>query len=136
MKFIVVTLVVALVLVLSTLSVQNPTPVNLRFLAVQSGDVPVYVIMLGSTVIGMLLIALLGVPGRLRSRFAARRLRHQLADAEQQIMELRARVPPVMKPLPAERGISGHPVSVPPPTGAHEASHRDIRPTHHDYSRR
>ncbi len=109
----------SLVLVLATFGIQNPTPVNTRFLALQSGYVPVYVIVLGATVSGMLLIALLGMPGRMRSRWEARRLRHQLVGAEQQIAALRARVLPVMPPIPEDRGTSGRPVIVLPRSSAH-----------------
>ena len=133
MNYLGVALVVALVLVLSTFGVHNPTPVTIRFLALQSGYVPVSVIMLGSTLIGMLLITLLGVPGRMRSRFEARRLRHQLADAEHHLAELSARVsPPGMNPVPDDRGTAGRPVVVPPLNGAHETSTRGIRPTQRD----
>ncbi len=123
----------ALVLVLATFGVQNPTPVNIRFLALQSGYVPISVIMLGSTLSGMVLSALLGVPGRIRSRWEARRLRHQLADAEQHITELIARVPPpVMNSRADDHGTSGPPVVVPPRTSTHHASTPGVRPTQRD----
>jgi uncharacterized integral membrane protein len=76
MKYVIFALVVVLVLVLATLSVQNPTPVNIHFLQFQSGAVPLAMIMLGSTLIGMLLCGLLGVPGRLQRWRKARRLHH------------------------------------------------------------
>ena len=65
MKYLVLALVMVLVLVLSTFGIQNPTPVNVRFLQFQSGFVPLYVIMLVSTLIGMLLVFLVGLPGRI-----------------------------------------------------------------------
>ncbi len=103
MKYLVLVLVVFLVLVLSTFGIQNPSPVNVRFLQFQSGFVPLYVIMLVSTVIGMALAILVGLPGRIQRQLEARRLRHQLSDAEKQIAELKERVPsPVTKPLPEE----------------------------------
>ena len=102
MKYLV--LVLVLVLVLSTFGIQNPTPVNVRFLQFQSGFVPVYVIMLVSTLIGMLLGFLVGVPGRIHRQLEARRLHHQLADAQQQLAALQARIPaPMMQPLADER---------------------------------
>ncbi len=133
LKYLVVVLVVALVLVLSTFGVQNPTPVNIRFLAVQSGYVPISVIMLGATLSGMLLIALLGMPGRLRNRWEVRRLRHQLVDAEQQIAALSTRVPPSgMKLVSDDHGTARPPVVVPPRTSTHDASTRGVRPTQRD----
>jgi uncharacterized integral membrane protein len=102
-KYLVLVLVVVLVLMLSTFGIQNPTPVNVRFLHFQSGFVPLYVIMLISTLIGMLLVILMGLPGRIQRQLEARRLRHQLADAEKHIAALQARVPsPVMQPLPED----------------------------------
>jgi hypothetical protein len=60
--------------------------------------------MLVSTLIGMLLVFLLGIPGRIHRQLEARRLHHQLADAQQQIAALKARIPaPVMQPLADER---------------------------------
>jgi uncharacterized integral membrane protein len=103
-KYLVLALVMVLVLVLSTFGIQNPTPVNVRFLQFQSGFVPLYVIMLVSTLIGMLLVFLVGLPGRIHRQLEARRLHHQLADAERHIAELQARLPaPVMQPLTDER---------------------------------
>ncbi|PLS82500.1 MAG: hypothetical protein CYG59_03980 [Chloroflexi bacterium] len=102
-KYLVLALVVFLVLVLSTFGIQNPSPVNVRFLQFQSGFVPLYVIMLVSTVIGMALALLVGLPGRIQRQLETRRLRQQLSDAEKQIAELKERVPaPVMQPLPEE----------------------------------
>ena len=96
-------LVLFLVLVLSTLGIQNPLPVNVRFLQFQSGLVPLYVIMLVSTVLGIAIALLMGLPGRIQRQMETRRLRQQLSDAEKQIAELKARVPsPVMQPLPEE----------------------------------
>ncbi len=104
MKYLVLVLVVVLVLLLSTFGIQNPTRVNVRFLQFQSGFVPLYVIMLVSTLIGMLLVMLVGIPGRIQRQLEARRLRQQLRDAEKHIAALHARVPPpVMQPLPDER---------------------------------
>jgi uncharacterized integral membrane protein len=103
-KYLVLALVMVLVLVLSTFGIQNPTPVNVRFLQFQSGFVPLYVIMLVATLIGMLLVFLVELPGRIHRQLEARRLHHQLADAHQQIAALKARLPtPVMHPLADER---------------------------------
>ncbi len=123
----------ALVLVLATFGVQNPTPVNIRFLALQSGYVPIAVIMLGATLSGMLLIALLGMPGRRRNRWDVRRLRYQLVDADQQIAALSIRVPPSgMNLVPDDHGTARPPVVVPPRTSTHHASTPGVRPTQRD----
>jgi uncharacterized integral membrane protein len=103
-KYLILALVIVLVLVLSTFGIQNPTLVNVRFLQFQTGFVPLYVIMLVSTLIGMLLVFLVGLPGRIHRQLEARRLHHRLADAHQQIAALQARIPaPVMHPLADER---------------------------------
>jgi uncharacterized integral membrane protein len=104
MKFVIFTLVLILVLVLSTFGVQNPTPVNVRFLQFQSGFVPLSVILLLSTLSGMLLVILMGLPSYIHRRLETRRLRHQLVTADEQIAALKNRLPaPVMQPLPEER---------------------------------
>jgi uncharacterized integral membrane protein len=103
-KYVILALVLLLVLVLSTFGVQNPTPVNVRFLQFQSGFVPLSVIMLVSTLSGMLLVMLMGLPSRIQHRLETRRLRHQLITADEQIVSLKDRLPaPVMRPLPEER---------------------------------
>lgn len=105
MKYAIFALVIVLVLVLSTFGVQNPTPVNVRFLQFESGFVPLSVILLLSTLIGMLLVVLMGLPGRVQRSREARQLRHHLAAATEQIATLKDRLPrPVMQPLPEERG--------------------------------
>ncbi len=104
MKYVMLALVLVLVLVLSTFGVQNPTPVNVRFLQFESGFVPLSVILLVSTLIGMLLVVLMGLPGRVQHRRETRQLRQQLAAADEQIAALKDRLPrPVMQPLPEER---------------------------------
>ncbi len=104
MKYMLLALVLLLVLVLATFGVQNPTPVNVRFLQFQSGFVPLSVIMLVSTLSGMLLVMLMGFPSRIHRRLETRRLRHQLVTADEQIAGLKDRLPaPVMQPLPEER---------------------------------
>lgn len=104
MKYLVLVIVAALVLLLSAFGVQNPFPVNVRFLGLESGNVPLYIIILVSTLIGIVLATLLGIPGQIQRRLEARRLRQRVAELEQQIAELKARLPPpVMKPLPGEQ---------------------------------
>jgi uncharacterized integral membrane protein len=104
MKYAMLALVLILVLVLSTFGVQNPTPVNVRFLQFQSGFVPLSVIMLVSTLSGVLIVMLVGLPSRIQRRLETRRLRHELITADEQIVGLKDRLPaPVMRPLPEER---------------------------------
>jgi uncharacterized integral membrane protein len=104
MKYLIFALVVVLVLLLSTFGVQNPTPINVRFLQVQTGLVPLSVIVLVATLSGMLLIALAELPHRVTRRQETRRLRHQLVAAETRVTVLQERLPrPVMQPLPDER---------------------------------
>ena len=83
MRYVILALVLILVLVLSTFGVQNPTPVNVRFLQFQSGFVPLSVILLLSTLSGVLIVMLVGLPSRIQRRLENRRLRHQLITADE-----------------------------------------------------
>jgi uncharacterized integral membrane protein len=103
MKYLIGLVVVALVIVLATFGIQNPFPITVRFLQFQSAAVPLYLIIMLSAVIGIVVSALLGVPGLIRRRIELRRLRQQVAEQVQQIADLKARLPsPVMQPLPGE----------------------------------
>lgn len=103
MKYVIFALAIFLVLVLTTFGVQNPAPVNVRFLQFESGFVPLSVILLLSTLIGMLLVVLMGLPGRVQRSREGRQLRQHLAAATEQVVTLKDRLPrPVMQPLPEE----------------------------------
>jgi uncharacterized integral membrane protein len=103
MKYLIAIVVAALVIVLATFGIQNPFPITVRFMQLQSAAVPLYLVILLAAVIGILVSALLSVPGRIQHRLELRRLRHQLAEQAQQLIDLKARVPaPVMQPLPDE----------------------------------
>ena len=107
MKYLVLLAVVVLVVLLSTFGIQNPYPVNVRFLGLQSGGVPLYIVTLLSALVGLLLGTLISIPGRIQRRIELRRLRQQVADQERQIADLKVLVPrPVVQPLPGERGLS------------------------------
>ena len=103
MRYLILVVVVILVVLLSTFGIQNPYPVNVRFLRWQTGGVPLYILVLISTLIGVLLSTLLSLTGRIQRQLELRRLRQQAAELEQQVAELKARLPaPVMRPLPDE----------------------------------
>ena len=103
MRYVILVVVVILVALLSAFGIQNPNPVNVRFAGAQSGPVPLYIIILVSTLVGIMLSSLLNAPGRIQRTLELRRLRQQVVDLERQVEELKARVPPpVMKPLPDE----------------------------------
>ena len=103
MRYVVLFVVVILVVLLSTFGIQNPYPVNVRFLRWQTGGVPLYILVLFATLIGILLSTLLSLSGRIQRQLELRRLRQQAAELEQQVAELKARLPaPVMRPLPDE----------------------------------
>ena len=103
MRYLILLVVVILVVLLSTFGIQNPYPVNVRFLRWQTGGVPLYILVLLSTLIGILLSTLLGLTGRIQRQLEVRRLRQQTVELEQQVAELKARLPsPVMQPLPDE----------------------------------
>ena len=101
MKYLVGIAVAALVIVLATFGIQNPFPITVRFLQFQSAAVPLYLVIMLAAVIGILVSALLGIPGRVQRRLELRRLRQQVVEQTQQIADLKARLPaPVMQPLP------------------------------------
>jgi uncharacterized integral membrane protein len=103
MKYLVGFAVIVLVVVLATFGIQNPFPVSIRFLQFKSAAVPLYLIMLLSAVIGILVSALLSIPGRIQRRLELRRLRQQIVEQEKQIADLKVRLPaPTMQPLPGE----------------------------------
>src|SRR4051794_8925517 len=101
MKYLVLSIVVVLVLLLSTFGIQNPIPVNIRFLGLQTGSVPLYIVVLLSTLIGVLVAVLLALPGRVQRRLELRRSRQRVADLERELTATKAQLPPpVMKHLP------------------------------------
>ena len=103
MRYVILFVVVILVVLLSTFGIQNPYPVNVRFLRWQTGGVPLYILVLISTLIGILLSTLLSLTGRIQRQLEVRRLRQQTAELEKQVAELKTRLPPpVMRPLPGE----------------------------------
>ncbi|GAC1385585.1 MAG: hypothetical protein NVSMB42_05140 [Herpetosiphon sp.] len=103
MKYVVFVVVGIIVVVFTIFALQNPALVDVRFLSFQSGQVPLYGIILLSTLTGMLIVGLLNIPGSVQRRFESRRLRQQIADLDRQVTDLKARVPePIMRPLPDE----------------------------------
>ncbi len=103
MRYLILIAAVILALLLATFSIQNPIPVQVRYLGFQTGGVPLYVIILLSTLIGILLAGLLSLPGRIQRQLELRRLRQQTAQLEKEVAELKARLPqPVMRPLSDE----------------------------------
>ncbi len=103
LKYLIALIVAALVILLATFGIQNPFPITVRFLQLESGAVPLYLVIMLSALIGLLVSALLGLPGRIQRQLELRRLRQQVAEQAQQLSDLKARLPaPVMKPLPNE----------------------------------
>jgi uncharacterized integral membrane protein len=82
-----VLLVVAILvaLVLALFGVQNPQPVNIRFINVQTGAVPLYVVILLSTLAGIILSVLAGLRGRIAQGLHVRRLEKRVAELEQEV---------------------------------------------------
>ncbi len=70
-----------IVLALAIIGVQNPTLITIRFLGWQTGVLPLWAILLVALVSGMLLVALITIPGRIHRYRTTRRLEHQLAAA-------------------------------------------------------
>jgi uncharacterized integral membrane protein len=104
MKYLISVVAAALVIVLATFGIQNPFPITIQFLQFQSAAVPLYLVVLLAALIGVLVSALLGIPGRVQRQFELRRLRQEVAEQVSLIAELRSRLPsPVMQPLADER---------------------------------
>ena len=103
MKYVILLIVAALVILLATFGIQNPFPVQVRFFQIQSDAVPLYVVILLSALLGVLVNSLFSLPGRFRRHRELRGLRRLLTEQAQQIDDLKVRMPsPVMKPLPNE----------------------------------
>ena len=104
MKYIVSALVIILMVVLLTFGLQNTSPTAVQFVTLHSDVVPLFVIVFVSALLGMAVVALAGIPGRIQRGLEARRTRQQIADLEKQVADLKALLPPpVMKPLPGEQ---------------------------------
>ncbi len=104
MRYLVIVVVAVLVILLATFGIQNPFPVNIRFLQFQSPAVPLYIVILLSALIGILVSSLVSLPSRIQRQRELRRLRQQVSEQAHQIADLKSRLPaPVMKPLPDER---------------------------------
>ncbi|MBA3944906.1 MAG: LapA family protein [Herpetosiphonaceae bacterium] len=104
MKYLTSVLVIILVLALVTFGLQNTGPAGVQFLTLHTDVVPLFVIIFVSALLGMAVVGLLSVAGRIQRGLETRRMRQQIADLEQQVADLKALVPPpVMKPLPGER---------------------------------
>ena len=82
MKIVLAAFTGLILLVLAIIGVQNPTPISIRFLGWQTGVLPLWVIMVTSLAAGMLLVAIVTLPGRIGRYRTTRRLRSQLAAAE------------------------------------------------------
>lgn len=70
-----------ILLVLAIIGVQNPTLVSIRFLGWQTGPLPLWVIMVAALALGMLLVGIITIPGRIGRYRTTRQLRSRLADA-------------------------------------------------------
>ncbi len=89
MARILLVIVILLALVLALFGVQNPQPVNIRFMNIESGRVPLYVVILVSTLAGVLLASILGLRSRISNQMRMRKQNKHIADLEKQIKELR-----------------------------------------------
>jgi uncharacterized integral membrane protein len=107
MRYVVLLVIVILVVLLSTFGIQNPFPVNIRFLGLETGGVPLYIVIMISAVAGIIMTLLAGLPGRIQRGIELRRLRTRVADVEKELADAKSRLPPpVMKPLPNEQRVS------------------------------
>jgi uncharacterized integral membrane protein len=82
MKIVLAAFTGLILLMLAIIGVQNPTLISIRFLGWQTGVLPLWVIMVASLAVGMLLVSIITLPGRIGRYRTTRRLRSQLAAAE------------------------------------------------------
>ena len=80
-------IVIALALILALFGVQNPQPVNIRFLNWTTGLVPLYVVILISTLAGVLLSSILGLRSRVGTTLRMRRQDRQIAGLEKRLAD-------------------------------------------------
>lgn len=104
MRYVVLLVIIILVAVLSTFGIQNPYPVNIHFLGLATGGVPLYIVIMISTITGIVITLLASLPGRIQRGIELRRLKTRLAETEKSLADAKLRLPPpVVKPLPNER---------------------------------
>jgi hypothetical protein len=71
MKIVLAAFTGLILLALAIIGVQNPTLISVRFLGWQTGVLPLWVIMVASLAVGMLLVAIITLPGRIGAGVAA-----------------------------------------------------------------
>ena len=98
--------VILLALVLALFGVQNPQPVNIRFMNIQSGRVPLYVVILVSTLAGVLLASILGLRSRFSAQMRMRKQNKHVTDLEKQLQELRDRPRSLVVDVPERQETS------------------------------
>ena len=76
-----------LALVLGVFGAQNPQPVAIRFFGLESGAVPLSVVMLLSVLVGVSVSTLIGLRGYIRTTLRLRQRDRQIADLQQQLGE-------------------------------------------------
>jgi uncharacterized integral membrane protein len=81
MKIVLAVFTGLILLALAMIGIQNPTLISVRFLGWQTGVLPLWVIMMTSLAVGMLLVSIGSLPGRIGRYRTTRRLRSQLAAA-------------------------------------------------------
>ena len=94
--------VILLALVLALFGVQNPQRVNIRFVGFQTGLVPLYVVILLSTLAGVLLSTILGLRSRVSTSLRIRKQDKQIADLEQKLAARSRSLVPDVPDAPAE----------------------------------
>jgi uncharacterized integral membrane protein len=101
MKWLFGTLAGLIVLVLAIIGVQNPTLIAIRFLGWQTSPLPLWAVLFAALASGMLLVALITIPGRVHRYQTTRRLRHQLAAADASIVAREQPIDPSIRPIGA-----------------------------------
>lgn len=81
MKIVLSLLAGLIVLVLAIISVQNPAPITVYFLGWQTTVLPLWVVIVAALASGMILVGMLGMPGRIQQYRTTRQLRQRLAES-------------------------------------------------------
>jgi uncharacterized integral membrane protein len=117
-------LVLATALLLVIFGVQNTQLVNVSFLTFRTGYISLSLVIMGSALVGALMIGLLGMWGSVRQSFheraASQRHAEQVAELEARVAELaeeNAALRLGATPPPRERAVGGVLERIGPPEG-------------------
>ncbi len=76
---------ILLALVMALFGAQNPQPVRIEFFNMQTGPVPLYVVILISALAGVVLTILASLRGRIAQSLHARKLEKRITELEKEL---------------------------------------------------